>query len=226
MGIFDDMRGGQFRPGPGITEPSPKSGIRRFWFILKNNFGKLVAVNLLFVLFSLPLVTAPAALCGLSLVLANLVREGNCFLWDDFKEGFMTDFWRRTLAGLPFVLIPGGFIFMYIFQLRGAGFVAVGISALLLFLWGCWLFPLMATAPGNPFAQLSNSLGLCLLQAGRTLRLVFALLLAAPLVLFWQALSPVTVLVGISVVALAAQVALAPALWHANPDDQDKRSKP
>ena len=69
--------------------------------MLKTHFWKLVTLNLLLLLFSLPLITIPAAFCGMNRVLLKLYREGNCFVWAEFIKEFRANIWKA----LPFGLI-------------------------------------------------------------------------------------------------------------------------
>ena len=105
MALFDSFRGGMFRNGPGVNGPPPSEGWPRWRFLFKTDFGKLVTLSLMTVLFSLPLVTAPAALCGMERVISQLWREGNTFLWQDFFEGFKGGL-RRIPAGLLLLALP------------------------------------------------------------------------------------------------------------------------
>ena len=64
----------QNREGAGL--PLPEGGFRRYAAVLGTNFWKLVRLNLIFILFSLPVVTIPAALCGVNRVCMLLIRNG------------------------------------------------------------------------------------------------------------------------------------------------------
>jgi uncharacterized membrane protein YesL len=61
---------------------------------------KLVALNLMFLAFSIPVVTMPASLCGMNRVLIKLWREGNCFLWSDFWDEFKANILKPCRLGL------------------------------------------------------------------------------------------------------------------------------
>ncbi len=107
MSITELIKEKRFAPGPGVTEPPPEKGIKRFWFLLATHFWKLIQLNLLFILFSLPVFTIPAAYCGMNRVLIKLVREGNCFLWYEFSKEFKSNF----LKSLPFGLVTAVLLF-------------------------------------------------------------------------------------------------------------------
>lgn len=126
----------RFAPGPGVTERSPKKGIKRFFFLLATHFWKLVSLNMLFLLFSIPIVTMPAALCGMNRVLMKLVREGNCFLWSDFIEEFK----EALFKSLPFGVIYAFLLFDSYYAISWSISVKEGLDLTLaavgLFLFG------------------------------------------------------------------------------------------
>ncbi len=99
MGFFDQLQRRRFAPPKeDMLEAPPSGGAKRFWFLLGAHFGKLIRLNLLFLAFCIPVLTIPAAVCGMNRVLIKLVREGNCYLWSDFFEEFKSSFWKS----LPF----------------------------------------------------------------------------------------------------------------------------
>ena len=100
MGLFG-RRGD--REGAGL--PLPEGGIRRYGVLLATHFWKLVELNLLFILFSIPIVTLPAALCGVNRVCVLLIRNGYCFVWGDFWEEFRRSFRRSLFPALLFALL-------------------------------------------------------------------------------------------------------------------------
>ncbi len=105
MKLTDIIMKKRFAPGKGVTELPPEKGVRRYFFLLSIHFSKLCGLNLLFVLFSIPIITMPAALCGMNRVLILLVREGNCYLWDDFIKEFKASFFKSLPFG-PRVASP------------------------------------------------------------------------------------------------------------------------
>lgn len=79
----------------------PQNGAKRFFYILITHFWKLVTVSLLFTAFSIPVFTLPAAICARNRVLIKLVRDGECFVWQEFWQEFRAD----ILAALPPALL-------------------------------------------------------------------------------------------------------------------------
>ncbi len=97
----------------GAGRPAPESGWSRAGVMALTHFWKLIRVNFLFVLFSLPLITMPAALTAMDRVCVLIYKDGNVFLWDEFWKEFRRSFLRTVLPGLYFgVLLYGGYFFM------------------------------------------------------------------------------------------------------------------
>lgn len=97
--------------GPDI--PMPERGAARFFAVFFSHFWKLICVNILFVVFSLPVVTMPASLCAMNRVLIKLVREGNVMLWQEFRDEFKADLLSSILPGFLFGMpIFSGYFFI------------------------------------------------------------------------------------------------------------------
>ncbi len=108
MGIMQRYWNRRYGPAKqDLTEASPKYGFKRFWFVLTQNFWRLVGLNLLFLVFCLPVVTIPAAVCGMNRVLINFTREGHAVLWTDFFKEFKAN----LLKSLPFGLLTAFLLF-------------------------------------------------------------------------------------------------------------------
>ena len=107
MGLTEQIRDARFRPAKKDSEASPKSGIKRFGYVLFHNFWRLIALNCLFLAFCLPVVTIPASLCGLNRVLIKLTRDGYSFLWSDFHKEFKACLFKS----LPFGLLSAFLLF-------------------------------------------------------------------------------------------------------------------
>lgn len=94
------MRDYFLKEGPGIPKDAPrKTGLALFADILGREWWELVKLNLLFILFSLPLVTLPAAQVAATRICVAMVEDRNCYLWRDFWETFRSRFASATLAG-------------------------------------------------------------------------------------------------------------------------------
>ena len=207
MKLFRDMRGGQFQPGPGVDGPPPSVGFPRFWYILRNHPGKLILGNVLFVLFSVPIITAPAALCGLNAVIARLMLSGHCYTARDFVDGFRRRFWSKTLMGLPFFVVIAGAVLLYEAGRRGVWLYVAFVAACFFFFAACCFFAL-TTRESEPVGVLYlRAFALCF-SGRRVLRLLPALLSAVVFLFFRVALLPVFVLIGMSLTVILAHAAI------------------
>ena len=126
-GFWEELGAKRFAPGEGVAEPPPQGGWRRFFFVLGTHFWKLISLNLLFLAFSIPVITIPAALCGLNRVLIKLYRDGNCFVWTEFYKEFRANVWKA----LPFGFIGAVCLFAsYYFLSYGTSVSSGGVEVI------------------------------------------------------------------------------------------------
>lgn len=161
----------------GAGRPLPEGGVARYAVLLATNFWKLVGLNLLFIAFSLPVITVPAALCAVNRVCMLLIRNGYCFLWQDFIEEFKRSFKRSLLPAVLFVfLIFFGYYAMSLgltnapLLLWSTIFWAIGImTAVGGICWGAYFFALVSLLDQNNRGVLKNARLLCMIRPGRAL---------------------------------------------------------
>lgn len=184
------------KEGAGL--PAPQGGIKRYFFLLGTHFSKFIGLNLLFLLFALPIITLPAGLAALNRVCIKLIREGNCFLWDDFFEEF-----KRSFApSLPLGLLFGGALLSayYLMSLGitnggsifGMLFLAAGLFlAAFALLRGSWTFVLLSMLPLKNRALLKNARILSLQESGRSAAMLLSLAAAFAFSLLFFPLSAI-----------------------------------
>lgn len=205
MGIF----GNQYdREGAGL--PMPEGGIRRYLLLLTTHFWKLIGLNLLFVLVSLPVITLPAALCAMNRVCMLLIRDGHCFWWQDFFQEFKRSFKRSLLPALGFFLL---FFFGYYTMSLGLTnaalplwsliFWAIGIgSTIVSVCWGQYFFALVSLLDQNNRGILKNAWLLCMIRPSKAL-LVLGLVLL--LVILIALLMPISLVLIICLIPVLVQ---------------------
>ena len=155
-------------PGRGMKEgaglPSPSSGYRRYLYLIWNFFWKLVKLNLLFIVFSIPLFTLPAALSAVSGVCRKLIDDGNVFVWEDFRDEFKSGFKKSIPPGVLFFVLL--FVSYYLFSLGltnsrsiyGIFFNAGGLAILLtVTVWSGYFFVISAAFDQPADLLLKNS---------------------------------------------------------------------
>lgn len=141
------------KPGPGIEKDAPpKKGLVLFFSIAGRELFGLFKLNLLFLLFCIPIVTIPAALTAMSRITLHMVRDENYFMWQEFWETFKKEFFKSLAAGalLATVLLLSWLsIQFYTLRLSQSMFfyILLALSWLLLLLSmmaGFYLFPMIA----------------------------------------------------------------------------------
>ncbi|MDR1272774.1 MAG: DUF624 domain-containing protein [Clostridiales Family XIII bacterium] len=196
----------------GEGSPPPDSGLRLFGYLVATHPGKFVATNLLFILFSLPVFTIPAALCGLNRVLVKLILDGNVFLWAEFIREFKGSFRKGLLLGLIF----GGGIFVawYLLSLGVTNgetlyaliFSASGVSVLIaVTVLGGWTFVLLPMLPLGCAGILKNALALSGLAMWRSVAMC-VILIGSGLFAIW--LLPFSLIVTVFVQIAFTQYAV------------------
>jgi len=86
-----------------VEKAPPKSGIKRVVYILFNYTGKLILVNIIFLLCCIPVVTIPAAFTALNRYLIKIFRIGYGFSLGDYA----LEFKKNILKGIPLGIFIG-----------------------------------------------------------------------------------------------------------------------
>jgi uncharacterized membrane protein YesL len=170
MDIFTRYHAWRDKPGKGEQGSPPDKGLKRFAFILKTHFFKLIRLNLLFILFCIPVITIPASMAGMTRVLMRLTREGICDMWTDFWKEFKTEFTQRLLAWLILTVIPvivAMLPVLFIVETPTTG-LWIALSAVS-YAIQCYLFPLWTILDVSLKANIRNAFALCLMEWKRSL---------------------------------------------------------
>ena len=195
MGIFSFVTKRYVKPGAG-NKKTPEKGFSRFIFILYNYFWKLVVLNLMFILFCIPIITIPAALAGMNRVVIKLTREGYCFLWYDFWTEFKSNFFKSLLLGIIFGIIV--FILWLSFNIyltKFSGIIITVATVLIIIISGfvyaasCYMFALNSLVKLKLKDIIKNSILLTIVNIKRTLLLI---LIPGPILLLFILFVPLT----------------------------------
>lgn len=149
--------------------PPPEKGAARFFFLLITHSSRLFALNALFILFSLPIITIPAALNGLSRVCMLLVREGICFVWTDFINEFKASFFKSIPVFLPGAVLMVSAFLCFLSSRSGGGssFVLMAFSVLF-FIAGlficCYAYAMLSLCKLRNRDILRNAISLIFLE--------------------------------------------------------------
>lgn len=128
--------------------------------VLVNFFGKiadLVCLSVLWLIFSLPLVTVGAATTAMYNAVYKSIRQGYGGIWSNFWEGFRSNFKQSTgiwliLLGLYAVLGASAYSAYQLLELGILGvtpLILVAIATAVVTMWAVYLLPSVArfTAP-------------------------------------------------------------------------------
>lgn len=182
MKVLDRIRN---REGSG--KPYPAEGPALFFARIGTYFWKFLGLNILGMIFSLPVITLPAALTAVNRVIIQIIDKGRCFLWDDFWEEFRRNFKRSLFLGLT--LIPLLFLSLILISngignrqtFAGMVFLSFGLLTMcFLILLGTWLFVLNAMLDLNASSLIRNAFILVFSERRTSL-----IILAAAFVCFW-----------------------------------------
>lgn len=145
--------------------PAPEYGWPRAGLMALTHFWRLIEVNILFVLFSLPVFTLPAALTALNRVCVIVYKVGNIFLWEEFWKTFRQNLLRTIFPGFGFALLLfGGYFYMSL----GYGNMQYGLMSVLLWTigilmasaavtWGEYFFVVLAVLDISVLGALKNA---------------------------------------------------------------------
>lgn len=163
---------------------SERSTAKQIIFSISTKLWVFVRLNVLFLLFSIPVVTAPAAFSGMTKVLMNLVRRDNCEVWKDFWVEFKASFIKSFIAGLIFVgcvtiiVLLGRSIFGSLNNFSGAlGAAVLFVFGVMVYVAFCYVFTQSSILDISLKKCFKNALILLLIEPKRNVMLLIPLLL-------------------------------------------------
>lgn len=196
------------KPGAGVRKNAPqKKEFVLFFEIYFRKFWKLVTANLLYVLFSLPLVTCGLADAGITFITRNYAREKFAFVWEDYRDTIKKN-WKQAL---PIGIINLVITFILVFDISffyGSGEGVSGIIMLALILFVAVVFAFMRYY--IPLLQITFKLSikqiykdsLLLAAVGMKRNIIITLVLAVWYVLAYLLLQ-VNLAIGLVIIVLA-----------------------
>ena len=102
--------GGFDQPGRGIPKaPMEKKGLFKFMEIYGRRMWQLMALNIIYFLTLLPVVTFGPATAAMTKVCRNWSQERNAFMWADYWEAFKKNFKQGFAMGLIDLFFMAGF---------------------------------------------------------------------------------------------------------------------
>ena len=121
----------QTREGKGVSKNDRRDkGLFNFFDVYTTNFWKLTLLGLIWMLFSIPVVTMPAATCAFVYIIRNMVRRKGVFLWSDFVDTFTKYFWRSLPLGIADLVVYAlSFIALRWYGIMGGLIIYEGVFA-------------------------------------------------------------------------------------------------
>lgn len=169
----------------------PEKGPKKYFYVAREYFWKLVLTSMLGILFCLPVVTIPAALTAVNAVVQQYYRKGYGDVWPVFWEEYRSDFFVRILLFLAVCAVPaagwliGGLFGEIPALLAGSLLVTLAICVL------CWWFAEMSILTIRPAQALKNAAVLLILEPRASILTAISVMVGAILIFVgW----PVTVL--------------------------------
>ncbi len=112
MGLFTNYNDS----GSGVAKKAPqKKPFFRFVDAFVNKFWVLIQINLIYVLFCLPVVTFGPATAAMTALMRNIYLEKPQFIFHDFWQAFKKNFRQSFIIGILDVLAIGLGIFAFLF---------------------------------------------------------------------------------------------------------------
>lgn len=168
----------------------------------------LIKLNILWILFSIPLVTGGAALCALHVTAVKLLKDEEGYILKDFWSVFRHK-WKLSLKlWIPFLAAAAALVLDYLFWRNVEGDFAAGMRVMICVLSGIWImlviytFPLAARMDTSAGVTYRNGILLLLKYLPQSVYLLFitGVFLAAELL--WTPVFCASVLAGGSLMAV------------------------
>lgn len=159
-------------------------------FLVMNGIGDLVVLNLLFLFFSIPLITLGASYQAMNAVLIKMIRKEEPPIFRQFMRAFRNSFFQSTKVWLFFLFCgivlaadmllsrsmmpPFQVIFFYL------------CGCFLVLLFGCFLysFLLIARFDNSSRQTIKNSLFLMIAHGPRTVGMIFTWIVPVFFIMF------------------------------------------
>lgn len=183
-------------PVHDMNSRQPKRGVRLALSIFVQEFFHLVTLNALFIVFSLPIFTMPAAYAAMTRVTGYYVQELSCNQYREFVTVFRKELWRSIPAGIPLLLAPGVLFYLgvqHIGSIWTAGSYLIVtvtlVAAVLLIMMRNYFFPQLVWTQVTVRQALKNSFLFAVVRLFPNLLLLVAHLALVGVVIYYFPMS-------------------------------------
>lgn len=172
---------------------------------LSSKLWLMMRLNILFLVFCIPILTIPASVTAMTKVLMAYIKEDDCAVWSCYWREFKDSFIKSIGAGLIMgVFIAAVLLIGYGIYALSGGFVrALGIGIIIVFevliyIILCYLFALIATVHIGLKQCLKNAFLLMMIEFKHNLLLLMPLGLLIASVLLYPVTLPLLALIMFS----------------------------
>jgi len=189
MGILNNWYNRE--PKNEIKKDAPeKKGMALFFDVFFREFWELCKLNLIFIVFCLPVVTIPTAITAMSKVMMYMIMDRTVYTFSDFFQSFKAEWKRATVAGLFYFPLLALTVFGQLFYSAVAGSLFLYVVTMLLcamvLIAGFYLFPMLAVLDLSLNNIFKNAFLLTFLRMPQNILTLFISALLFLLVwLFW-----------------------------------------
>lgn len=107
--------------GPGVSKNElKKKGIFEFFDIYFSKIGKLILLNIIYVISCLPIVTFGAATAGFTYILRAFVRHKHAFVFSDYIEAIKKNWKQATIFGIIQLFVSAAWFYAVVFYFRAS----------------------------------------------------------------------------------------------------------
>lgn len=170
----------------------------------------LIILNILFLVFSIPIFTMGASMSAMYYVTLKLVKDEECYVTKQFVASFKENFKQATLIWVVMLIIAIGLVYdAYVSVTGGSPEVFKIVLIVLSVIWGIMfihVFPLIAKFDNTTLNIIRNALVIGLTHAVKTAFMI--LFTAVPFVVIWKKIElfPVVAMLGFSTIAFINSV--------------------
>ncbi len=140
----------------------------------------LMWLNILTIVFALPIITAGASFTAMHFVLLKMVRDEDSYITKDFFRSFKANLGQATIVWLMMMVVGGvlGFDFWYILFSQGREntntvfFSAICVSAILFCLVSAFVFPILSHFVNSVGKTIKNALFMSILVLPKSVVMV------------------------------------------------------
>ena len=170
----------------------PKQGIALFFTVFWRDFWELCKLNLILILFCIPVVTIPAAITAMNKITMFMFMDKPVYTFSDYIAAFKAEWKRATAVGLIYFPALAITVFgQYFYSAMMTSFLLYAISMLacaVVLIVGFYLFPMLAVLDMNIKGIFKNAVLLTFLRMPQN---VLTLIIVVLLTLFvWMFLPP------------------------------------